>query len=134
LQIQSPVQGWVALDLTRAVCGTEFRPTLQRINALNQKALRGDRAATDLLIRYAFQSADGAAAEVAYGSLAQLAQQQPDRLIAVLDTQPEAGRRKLLEGLDGLSLNPEARKSFETALAQQRDTPTAKSWQEVKGK
>jgi Bacterial SH3 domain len=134
LEIQSPVQGWVSLNLTRAVCGTEFRPVLQRINALNQKALGGDRAATDLLVRYSFQSADGAAAEAAYGSLAQLAQQHPDRLIAVLDTQPEVGRRKLLEGLDGLSLTPEARKSFETALAQQRNTPTAKSWQEVKGK
>ncbi|NJR66283.1 MAG: hypothetical protein HC772_14685 [Leptolyngbyaceae cyanobacterium CRU_2_3] len=37
-----------------------------------------------------------------------------------------------IPGLNGLSLNLEARKSFETALAQRHDTPTAKSWQEVK--
>jgi Bacterial SH3 domain len=134
LEIQSPMHGWVSLNLTRAVCGTGFRPVLQRINALNQKALGGDRAATDLLIRYSFQSADGAGADAAYGSLGQMAQQHPDRLIAALDAQPEAGRRKLLEGLDLLSLNPEARRSFETALAQQSNTPTAKSWQSVKRK
>ncbi len=134
LEIQSPMHGWVSLDLTRAVCGTEFRPVLQRINALNQKALGGDRASTDLLIRYAVQSADGAGADAAYGSLGQLAQQHPDRLIAALDVQPEAGRRKLLEGLDLLSLNPKGRRSFETALARQSDTPTAKSWQTVKRK
>ena len=134
LEIQSPMHGWVALDLTRAICGTEFRPTLQRINALNQKILGGDRASTDLLIRYAVQSADGAGADTAYGSLGQLAQQHPDRLIAALDAQPEAGRQKLLEGLDLLSLNPKGRRSFEKALARQSETPTAKSWQTVKHK
>ena len=134
LEIQSPMHGWVSLDLTRAVCGTEFRPVLQRINALNQKALGGDRASTDLLIRYAVQSADGAGADAAYGSLGQLAQQHPNRLIAALDAQPEAGRRKLLEGLDLLSLNPKGRRSFEKALARQSETPTAKSWQTVKRK
>ena len=134
LEIQSPMHGWVSLNLTRAICGNGFRPVLQRINALNQKALEGDRAATDLLIRYAFQSADGAGADAAYSSLGQMAQQHPDRLISALDAQPEAGRRKLLEGLDLLSLNPEARKSFETALAQQNNTLTAKSWQSVKRK
>ena len=134
LEIQSPMHGWVSLDLTRAVCGTEFRPVLQRINALNQKALGGDRASADLLIRYAVQSADGAGADAAYGSLGQLAQQHPDRLIAALDAQPEAGRRKLLEGLDLLSLNPKGRRSFEKALARQSETPTAKSWQTAKRK
>ncbi|MBD3880521.1 SH3 domain-containing protein [Phormidium tenue FACHB-886] len=132
LKVRSPIQGWVSLNLTRATCGTGFQPVLKRINALSDQALAGDRSATDLLVRYSFQSADGAAAETAFSKLGQLAQQQPERLIAVLNVQPEAGRTKLLESLNLLSLTPEGRRAFEAALAQRSDTPTAKTWRLVK--
>lgn len=110
LELAAPVAGWVALDLTRVTCGeADTQTALENIRSLGDQANQGDKAAVDLLVRYLDQ-ADGAPGELALGKLADLAAQNPDLLIAVLDQQPAASRQQALRLLhaSGVSL-PESR-------------------------
>jgi phage terminase small subunit len=122
--------GWVSINLTRVYCGSEFKQYTSYLNQLKQRGMQDDRAAIDLLLRYVYRGADGAPGELANGLLAELLAQRLTA-IAVMDTQSETVRRQVLESISSLGFRPKDRKAFAAKLAQQPNSPTAKTWADL---
>jgi hypothetical protein len=59
LEINSPVKGWVSVNLTLAGCGEFKTPNTQAFKKLVANSLAGNQDSFDLLIRYTYQDADG---------------------------------------------------------------------------
>jgi hypothetical protein len=135
LEINSPVKGWVSVNLTLAGCGEFKPPNTQAFKKLAANSLAGDQNSFDLLVRYTYQDADGVWADIIQSEvIPKLLQKQPDLFIATLDNQTENGRRKFLKFfLDDASTpqQREQRENFKISLAKHKNSPTAKTWQSL---
>ena len=135
LEIDSPIHGWISLNLTHAGCGDLFN----QLNNLYKRSLSGDRNALDLLVRYTYQTSDGATAEILFSDyLPKLLQKQPELLIRTLDSQLESDRRQLLENMlaqsfleSGTQRQSQLLTTFETKLVNHKNSPTAKTLKSI---
>lgn len=137
IEIKSPVRGWVPLQQTHATCGWNgIKPSLERISKLFKKAQNGNFKATDMLVRFSYQDADGAMATIVNGYLLQLSKENPKLLISVLDDQPENERLKILTDSQLIAIPSIGNKndSFEKELKIQRASLTSKTVEVYKKK
>ena len=132
LEITAPNKGWVALNLTRASCGyTVDSSFFKRLKKLGELSLSGDRNALDLLVRYRYQGADGVSADVLDSEyLPKLFETQTELLMSNLNSQPEHGRRKVLENLS-MTFSKSMLKKMKVELSRQKDSPVAKTWRSL---
>ncbi|ESA33812.1 sh3 type 3 domain protein [Leptolyngbya sp. Heron Island J] len=121
IQIDAPVQGWVARDRTAICCASYshhlMASKVQVIRELGQRATSEDSQAAESLFKL---WVDGAFAEAQAVALARWAGENPQFLISVLGPQDQALRQEILEILDygfGEEM-PQARQNFEVALDQ----------------
>lgn len=121
LQIDEPIQGWVARNRTAICCASHIDnltdSNLQVIRELGQRAISEDPEAAESLLKLL---TDGAYAEAQAVALAAWAGENPQFLISVLSPQPQPLRQEVLMLLDyGFDEEmPQARQIFETALEQ----------------
>lgn len=135
LEINSPINGWISLNLAHAGCGDLFN----QLNNLYKRSLNGDRNALDLLVRYTYQAADGVTADILFSDyLPKLLQKQPELLIRTLDSQPERNRRQLLENMlaqsfleSGTQWQSQLLTIFETKLVNHKNSLTAKTLKSI---
>ena len=132
LQIDAPVQGWVARDRTAICCASYSHhltaSKLQVIRELGQRATSEDPPAAESLFKL---WVDGAFAEAQTVALARWAGENPQFLISVLGPQDQTLRQEVLEHLDygfGEEM-PQARQNFEAALEQlPANHPIVQEW------
>ena len=99
------------------------------ISKLGKVADKGDRTAIKQLVNLAPKS-DGGPAEGIYGILAGVAIDHPQELISTLDELPAESRSRVLKILLDV-MPPISRKLFESTLANNSRTPTAKTWRSL---
>jgi hypothetical protein len=135
LEINTPVRGWVSVDLTLASCGNYTRPSQKGFKKLVVNSLSGDKKSFDLLVRFTYQEVDGVWADILDSeTLDELLQKQPDLFIMTLDNQTESGRREFLQFflISASELKPqERRKKLKNILRKYNNSPTDKTLQQL---
>ncbi|MEA5572685.1 SH3 domain-containing protein [Calothrix sp. UHCC 0171] len=130
LQINSPIQGWVAKNRTAICCAVhnrDIQTSLQTISRLGEQATQGNRSAGESLVK---MFVDGAFAESQTVALVKWAGKNPRFLVNILDGQSQALRREVLRSMRySFDIEPGARKNFEVALAKlPHNNPTVQDW------
>jgi hypothetical protein len=130
LEINEP-QGWVSLKLTRVFCGSHAQMANHWLMQLRQRGMQDDRAAIDLLLRYGYGG--GVTSGNTKDAIAMLVEllAQKSMAIAVFDAQSEDVRRQVLQRVLKVGFSSSDRKMFAAKLAQQPNSPTAKTWADL---
>jgi len=138
LQIESPVQGWIARTQTasrpcESAAGVSATKGLAAIARLAKEAIAGDRGSAATFLRMS-RGLDGSFAD-AYGeAITHWAARNPTSLVARLEREPPAVRAAALESLAfgwGTGSRKE-RRQFEAALARRPPArPLAREWRRL---